>query len=61
VVHKQAPASITAASHPAVRPPSPVEPAGLNTAEVEPAGVETAAAQGPEAGHAAVSEQHFER
>jgi hypothetical protein len=61
VVHKQAPASITVASHPAMRPPSPVEPAGLEPAGLEPAGVETAAAQGPEAGLAAVSEQHFER
>jgi hypothetical protein len=61
VVHKQAPASITVASHPAMRPPSPVEPAGLEPAGLEPAGVETAVAQGPEAGLAAVSEQHFER
>jgi hypothetical protein len=61
VVHKQAPASITVASHPAMRPPSPVEPAGLEPAGLEPAGLEPAAAQGPEAGLAAVSEQHFER
>jgi hypothetical protein len=61
VVHKQAPASITVASHPAMRPPSPVEPAGLEPAGLEPAGREPAVAQGPEAGLAAVSEQHFER
>jgi hypothetical protein len=60
-VHKQAPASITVASHPAMRPPSPVEPAGLEPAGLEPAGLEPAVAQGPEAGLAAVSEQHFER
>jgi hypothetical protein len=61
VVHKQAPASITVASHPAMRPPSPVEPAGLEPAGLEPAGLEPAAAQGPEAGRAAVSEQPIER